>query len=225
MASTDLKDPVVIQPSRLDATVLPPGFSPAFTLYLIQQGLDFTNVAGKANDAGQGAYDAQIKNEEQDIELEDHEQRIALAEQTLQNHEQRLQAAESELQNHELRIAQNEQDISSLGSRVAAVESDISELQLDYVSKSATTPQSLSSSLNATTSYSVNGTKVVGERVTGFSAATGTALMGAFNANITFSASTTYTQSEAQAMATALTATRQRIKALEDAMRTHGLID
>ncbi|MCI0267199.1 UNVERIFIED_ASMBLY: phage tail protein, partial [Cronobacter sakazakii] len=46
-----------------------------------------------------------------------------------------------------------------------------------------------------------------------------------FNANQSYSASTTYTQSEISALATGLVQARQRIKAIEDALRAHGLIN
>lgn len=239
MANDSLNTPITITALGISAASLPAGLSPAYHMYVLSQAQDFTNVAGKANEAGQGAYDAQVKNEEQDLTLEDHEQRISSAEQelqdheqrisqaesTLQNHEQRIAANELELQDHDQRIAQNEQDISALDARLDAAESDIDALQLDYVSKSAVASQTLASPLNVTTSYSVNGTQVVGVRVTGFTAATGTALKGAFNASTTFTVSATYTQAEVQAIATALIAARQRIKALEDAMRSHGLIN
>lgn len=108
---------------------------------------------------------------------------------------------------------------------VTTAESNISALQDDYVSKTATATQSLASPLNVTTSYSVGGTKVIGARQTGWTAATGTDLRGSFNANQTYTVSATYTRSEVSAMATGLQQARQRIKALEDALRTHGLID
>ncbi|EON5870362.1 DUF1364 domain-containing protein [Escherichia coli] len=109
--------------------------------------------------------------------------------------------------------------------KITTAESNISALKDDYVSKTATATQSLASPLNVTTSYSVGGTKVIGARQTGWTAATGTDLRGSFNANQTYTVSATYTRSEMSAMATGLQQARQRIKALEDALRTHGLID
>lgn len=253
MADSNLKNEVIVQATRIDATSLPKGFSQAFSQYLISQGTDFGNVAGKANEAGKGAYEAQVKNEDQDIELADHERRITSNEGVLANHEFRIQTAEnnislldgrltvaesdidyltdevisiqSEQADHESRISQNKSDILSLQGRADADELAIESLMGDYVSKTATASQSLASPLDVTTSYSVGGVKVIGARVTGFTAATGTALKGAFNANASFTTSATYTQTEAQAMATALVATRQRLKALEDVMRAHGLIN
>lgn len=116
-------------------------------------------------------------------------------------------------------------DVSALDGRVTEAEGNISALQDDYVSKTATATQSLASPLNVATSYSVGGTKVIGARQTGWTAATGTALLGAFNANQAYTVGTTYTQSEVAALATGLQQARQRILALETALRLHGLID
>lgn len=158
MADDGLKEPVIIQATRLDASILPRNvFSQSYLLYVIAQGTDIGNVAGKANEAGQGAYDAQVKNEEQDLTLADHEARIDAAEATLIDHEQRISAAEttladhetritdaeteladhesrisaneSELANHELRITQNTNDISGLDTRITAAEGAISSLE------------------------------------------------------------------------------------------------
>lgn len=94
----------------------------------------------------------------------------------------------------------------------------------DYVSKTAAGAQTVVSTFQAA-SYLVAGLQVVGPRVTGWTAATGTALLGAFNANTTYAAGVVYLQAEATAAYAGLTEARQRIKALEDAMRTHGLIN
>ena len=105
MADSNLNVPVIIQATRLDTSVLPRNiFSQSYLLYVIAQGTDVGNVANKANEAGQGAYDAQVRNDEQDVILADHEQRISAAEATLVNHEERISKAESTLQEHETRI-------------------------------------------------------------------------------------------------------------------------
>ncbi|MCV8551223.1 tail needle knob protein [Escherichia coli] len=105
MADSNLNVPVIIQATRLDTSVLPRNiFSQSYLLYVIAQGTDVGNVANKANEAGQGAYDAQVRNDEQDVILADHEQRISAAEATLVNHEERISQAESTLQEHETRI-------------------------------------------------------------------------------------------------------------------------
>ncbi|ATY01446.1 phage tail protein [Klebsiella aerogenes] len=276
MADDGLKNPVTIQATRIDATLLPRNiFSQPYLLYVIQQGTDLGNVAGKANEAGQGAWDAQVKNDEQDLVLADHESRLETAEATLVNHEQRITAAEAmlvnheeritaaeieladheeriaanevELADHELRIAQNANDISALDSRLDIAESDISTLEANSVSKAVSTSQSVQAtggsflvgnvpvpttdklqvggSANVSVSYKVAGLQVLGARQTGWTAATGTANKGAFDADQVFTVGATYSQTEVQALADALRAERQRTKALEDAMRAHGLIN
>lgn len=94
MADQNLNEPVIVRAVSLNASSIPVGWSPAYTQYILSQAIDFTNVAGKANEAGQGAYDAQVKNDEQDVVLADHEQRISSAEATLADHETRIDALE-----------------------------------------------------------------------------------------------------------------------------------
>ncbi|ECF5977979.1 phage tail protein [Salmonella enterica subsp. arizonae] len=233
MADSNLNTPVVIQATRLDASILPRNvFSQSYLLYVIAQGTDVGAIAGKANEAGQGAYDAQVKNDEQDEEIADHEARIAANTKAINILEVRLTTAEgkivvlrSDVDYLLDEVIDIQADIVSLQTDISGLKTSVTEIQDDYVSKTATTSQSLASPLNVTTSYSVGGTKVIGARQTGWTAATGTALLGAFNANQAYTVSATYTQSEVSAMATGLQQARQRIKALEDAMRTHGMIN
>ncbi|HFZ4875239.1 phage tail protein [Serratia marcescens] len=302
MADENLKNPVVIQATRIDATLLPRNiFSQPYLLYVIQQGMDFGLVANKANEAGQGAYDAQKKNDEQDAMLEDHEVRITAAEEKLVDHEQRITAAEAKLVNHEIRITaaeatlvnhesritaneaeladhetritQNTTNISGLTVRMVTAESNITSLQTNvaslttrvttaegnittlqgkvstietnYVSKAVSTSQSVQASggsflvgnvatpttdklqvggsVNAV-SYKVAGIQVVGAQRTGWTAATGTAYRGAFDANQAWTIGILDVV-QIQQIANSLTQARQRIKALEDDLRAHGLIN
>lgn len=119
MADDSLKDPVVVRAVGINASSLPRGLNPAYEQYIISQVVDFTNVAGKANEAGQGAYDAQVKNEEQDEELANHEARIA--------------AAEAKIVDHEIRITEAEGDIADLDARVTIAESDIDFITAELV--------------------------------------------------------------------------------------------
>ena len=98
------------------------------------------------------------------------------------------------------------------------------QIDADYVSKTDAAPQAVVSTLQAA-SYLVAGLQVVGPRIAGWTAATGTPYYGAFNGNTAYAAGATYLQSEAAAFATALTETRQRVVALEKALRDHGLIN
>ncbi len=99
--------------------------------------------------------------------------------------------------------------------KIDAHSEQLEELSGDYISKSATAPQSVASTFGAI-SFNVQGVKVVGARVVGFTAATGTALKGAFDADKNF---------DPDSAPGGLKEARQRIKALEDALRLHGLID
>ncbi|MDP8772038.1 phage tail protein [Serratia marcescens] len=301
MADDSLKDPVSVQALGINASSLPQIFSPAYQRYVLSQAIDFTNVANKANEAGQGAWDAQKKNDEQDLVLANHESRITAAEVTLVNHEQRITAAEatlvnhetritaaeaklvehetritaneSELANHETRITQNTTDIAGLTVRMVTAESNITSLQTNvaslttrvttaegnittlqgkistietnYVSKAVSTSQSVQASggsflvgnvvtpttdklqvggsVNAA-SYKVAGIQVVGAQRTGWTAATGTAYRGTFDANQAWTIGVLNIL-QIQQIADSLTQARQRIKALEDDLRAHGLIN
>lgn len=128
MANDGLKEPVIIQATRLDASILPRNvFTQSYLLYVIAQGTDLGNVAGKANEAGKGAYDAQVKNDEQDVILADHESRIEAAEATLINHEQRITAAESTLADHETRITAAEDELVDHEARITANEAELDD--------------------------------------------------------------------------------------------------
>jgi hypothetical protein len=209
---------VQVTAGRIDATALPPGLSTTYRLYILAQGSDLQNVADASNNAGDLAYQATVKNDEQDEALEDHEERIS--------------GLRIEVDDHEIRITGNTQAISALSVRLTSAEADllsaeasIANIGADYVSKSATASQSLASPLNVTTSYSVGGTKVIGPRRTGWTTSTGNAHRGAFDANKAQSISATYSQTEVGAIMSILFEARQRIKALEDDLRAHGLIN
>lgn len=230
---------VNVQSRRVDSSILPNTFSQPYRLYIIQQNTDMLTIANAANNAGELAYEATIKNEEQDTIIADHESRISALRVEVDDHEIRITGNTSAISGLSVRVATAEGDItllqadvstlqtnvSSLTTRVTSAEGDITTIQSDYVSKSSLTSQSLASPLNVASSYSVGGVKVIGTRVTGWTATTGTALFGAFNANQAYTVGATYSQAEVQAIATGLDQARKRIKALEDSMRGHGLIN
>ncbi|MDK1199409.1 phage tail protein [Cronobacter dublinensis] len=223
MADTPQK--VIVQASRLDASILPKGISRAFEQYLLFQGADMKNIAEASNGANDLAFQATQKNETQDVILDNHELRIIGLRSDVDGHEARISANSSAISSLGSRVTTVEGNLSSLSGRVSTAEGKITSLQGDYVSKSATTSQTLASPINVATSYSVNGTKVVGDRQTGWTASTGSALLSAFNSSQAYSVSAAYTQAEVNAIATGLVQARQRIKALEDALRAHGLIN
>lgn len=242
MADNSLNQPVIVRAVSLNSSSIPAGYSPAYTQYILSQAIDFTNVAGKANEAGQGAYDAQVKNDEQDITLDDHETRIAALRVEVDDHEIRITGntaaisalsvrvttAEGNITTLQADVSALQTNVTSLTTRVSTAEGNISTLQGDYVSKTAITTQSLASPLNVTTSYSVAGTKVVGVRKTGWTASTGTASRSGINGSAAYSVSGTYTQSEIQAIATGLQQVRQWAVAMQADMGAtagHGLIN
>ncbi|MCK1966870.1 phage tail protein [Franconibacter sp. IITDAS19] len=223
---------VTVKSSRIDASILPSVFSLPYRLYVMQQTSDLQDLANSSNNANDIAYQATIKNEDQDAELQNHEQRISDLRVEVDEHEVRITANSGRIAEVELRLTSAEgeittikADISGIKTRLTGAENAITAIQGDYISKTITSSQSLASSLNVASSYAVNGVKVVGPRVTGWTAATGTSYRGAFNANASMPVSATYTQSEVQAISNNLLATIQRLKGLEDAVRAHGLID
>ncbi|HCN1195592.1 TPA: hypothetical protein N6M16_001934 [Escherichia coli] len=128
MADSNLNVPVIIQATRLDTSVLPRNiFSQSYLLYVIAQGTDVGNVADKANDAGQGAYDAQVRNDEQDVILVDHEIRLASAEAKIQDHETRITNAEAAIVGLDSRLTTAENDIDYLTDEVVAIQNTLSD--------------------------------------------------------------------------------------------------
>ncbi|EIX1192065.1 hypothetical protein MJV30_001592 [Salmonella enterica] len=143
MADPSLNQPVIVRAVSLNASSIPVGWSPAYTQYILSQAIDFTNVAGKANEAGKGAYDAQVKNDEQDVTLADHEGRITANTQAIQLLDVRLTTAEGKidvlrndvdslidevadiettLADHETRITANEAELADHETRIVALE-------------------------------------------------------------------------------------------------------
>ena len=128
MADSNLNEPVIIQATRLDTSVLPRNiFSQSYLLYVIAQGTDVGNVANKANEAGQGAYDAQVRNDEQDVILVDHEIRLASAEAKIQDHETRITNAEAAIVGLDSRLTTAENDIDYLADEVVAIQNTLSD--------------------------------------------------------------------------------------------------
>ena len=236
---SSLSIPVEIKSAYIVPDILPSNFSETYRRIVLDGAEDMAKVAGRANEAGNEAYQAQLRNDEQDIILDNHELRLKSAEETLeqheaqlQNHETRITAAEEKIVEHEIRLNEAESRLDDHEARLTAAESDIdylaekvAEIDADYVSLSRETTQNLASPISVKDSYSVNGVQVVGAQVTGFTASTGTASKSGFNANKTYSIGSTYDQLEIQALASDLTETRKSLKALEDMARSHGLID
>ena len=154
MADESLNQPVIVRAVSLNASSIPIGWSPAYTQYILSQAIDFTNVAGKANEAGQGAYDAQVKNDEQDVTLADHEGRITANTHAIQLLDVRLTTAEGKidvlrndvdfliaevadieatLADHETRITANEAELADHETRIDALEYAVTRKKSEVV--------------------------------------------------------------------------------------------
>lgn len=70
----------------------------------------------------------------------------------------------------------------------------------------------------------VGGAPVLGQRVTGFTPASGTAKRAGFDADYTQVIAPRYSQLQVQALQNLVVQTRQELKALRDALSSHGLI-
>lgn len=257
----DVPQPVNIQSRRVDSSILPNTFSEPYRLYIIQQNTDMLSIANAANNAGELAYAATVKNEQQDVVLADHESRISGLRVEVDDHEIRITgnasaisaltvrvtSAEVNITTLQANVSTLQTNVTSLTTRVTTAEGNISTLQGDYVSKSSSTNQTVQSaggsllvgnvtsptsdklqvlgSENVSVSYKVAGTQVVSSRKTGWTASTGAAHRGAFNSDLMQSIGTTYSQSEIIALENMVIDARRRIKAMEDDLRSHGLIN
>ncbi len=156
MADSNLNTPVIVQATRLDTSILPRNiFSQSYLLYVINQGADVGAIAGKANQAGQGAYDAQVKNDEQDVELADHDARITANTKAINLLEVRLTTAEgkivvlrSDVDYLLDEVIDIQAHLVTVDQRLDDVENDVSGIKSDYVSKTVTESQSLASPLD-----------------------------------------------------------------------------
>lgn len=167
MADGNLVDPVELNGGRLDSNTFPPGSSIPFRDSLINRSDDVQKVADKAQQAAEGAYDAQVKNDEQDVILADHSTRIGQLEITVADHEIRISANTDAIASLDVRVttaegnivtlrtdvdAQGvrlttaEGNITALGSRVTTTENDIAGIKPNYVSKAVSTSQSVQAS-------------------------------------------------------------------------------
>ncbi|EML0364490.1 hypothetical protein RI835_003900 [Providencia rettgeri] len=144
MANENLSTPIEVQAAYIVPEILPSNFGAVYTRIVLSGAEDMSKVAGRANDAGSEAYQAQLRNDEQDIILDDHELRLNSAEETLEqhtaqlvNHETRITAAEEKIVEHEIRIKAAEERLGDHETRLTTVESDITYLTeqvviLDY---------------------------------------------------------------------------------------------
>lgn len=185
---------------------------------------DAANAIGGANDALTAATAAQETAEAAQITADQAADDAALAIGAAAAAQAAAVAAQGVANAAQLDATQALSDADDAQSTANSALNLASDIDADYISRTMLPPQAVLSTFQAP-SYLVAGLQVVGPRVTGWTAATGTALLGAFNSNTTYAAGVVYLQAEATAAYAGLTEARQRIKALEEAMRTHGLIN
>lgn len=241
----DAPQTVNVQSRRVDSSILPNTFSQPYRLYIIQQNTDMLSIANAANNAGELAYEAAVKNEQQDVVLADHESRISALKIEVDDHEIRISGNTAAISSISVRITDAEGDIVTLQGDVSTLQSSVSAIQTDYVSKSSTSNQAVQSSggallvgnvatttsdklqvagsENVSVSYKVAGLQVVAARNTGWTPSTGTSSKAGVNGSTTYTVGATYSQTEVQAIAQGLIQTRQMLVALDSALRNHGL--
>ncbi|HGJ5878820.1 MAG TPA: phage tail protein, partial [Arsenophonus nasoniae] len=89
-ANSGLENPISVQISSVTPDILPKNFSDTYRRIVLSGAEDIGKIVNRANDAGYEAYAAQIKNEEQDIVLDNHEERITKTEESLASLEVRV---------------------------------------------------------------------------------------------------------------------------------------
>lgn len=239
MADETLNSTIEIRGARIDADAFPPGSPWPFVEAVISGTQNVQVVADKASQAATGAYNAQIKNDAQDILIANQETQINQLDIAVSGHEIRITSNTNAISALAIRVTTAEgsivtlqANVTNLQGRVATAEtniinlqSSVSTIQGDYVSKSVATSQTLASPLNVATSYSIGGTKVVGARNTGWTASTGGASKAGINGSTAYTVGALYSQTEVQAIATGLQQVRQAYVALQTALAGHGLIN
>lgn len=110
------------------------------------------------------------------------------------------------------------------GINKALRRTDAMDLSADQLSVTVDRAIDVTGGLNVSGAYSVAGTQVVGARIAGWAAATGTPARGAFTATAAGTASATYAQAELQGALNRVAALEARLIAYDADLRTHGLI-
>lgn len=187
---------MAVQQVQLRAQSFPPGSSREF-IDAITRVLGYQTETGKtAEQANQTAQGASTVADAQRVRND--QQDITLSDQASQ-------------------IATMQGQISTQGSQ-------ISGLTTNAVQTNKTALQTMTGPLGVVNRIEVGGIKVLGARVTGWTANTGTQTKGGMNADQAYTAGAAYAQSEAQAVADGLIEVRRVLNALVAAGVSHGII-
>lgn len=117
--------PVQVEVTRMDSFLFPLNFPAPLVDSLVGQSVDIVNVADKGNEAANSAYEANVKNEEQDATLIDHDHRITTNKDkndtqdiTLTDHEQRITDNKSTNDTQDFNIQSNTDAIGTTNSNL-----------------------------------------------------------------------------------------------------------
>lgn len=113
--------------------------------------------------------------------------------------------------------------VTTLNQAVDALDSAIVAIATDYVSYTKQAAQAIPGAFQAS-SFRVNGVKVVGARVGGFPATTGSSSKDSLNADAGYNVGGDYDQGQVQAIASGLVQVRKLVAAIHEALTAHGLI-
>lgn len=173
MANESLNSKVTIEARSIYVRDLPQSFSFPLTDWILNQNVDLENVAGQANNAAAGAFEAQEVNDKQNALLAEQEQSISnlnvsvgqifeslnVINGQLTDLDSRVSSNTSKIADHETRITANELAIADLDFRVTDIEYAITRKKSEVVYTGQalvipTTPVNLVSILKALTPVS-----------------------------------------------------------------------
>lgn len=108
-------NPVELQVTHIDPTILPANFSTAYRMIVLNNLSDMGRVAGKANEAADDAYQSKTRNDEQDRVLATQAQQINAVSIQASAHQSKIQTLENGLIAARQRINALEEALRSHG--------------------------------------------------------------------------------------------------------------
>lgn len=147
MANESLNSKVTVEARPINVRDLPQSFSFPLKDWILNQNVDLENVAGQANNAAAGAFEAQEVNDKQNSLLAEQEQSISdlnvsvgqifeslnVIDGQLTDLDSRVSSNTSKIADHETRITANELAIAELDSRVSDIEYAITRKKSEVV--------------------------------------------------------------------------------------------
>lgn len=185
---------------QLNPRAFPPGSSQVFIDLINRLAGLLNSTSGAADEAADAAKDAQ--------------EAAGTAQQTAQQQATRNDAQDQTLEDQGNAINTQRGDLDALADVVTqdVIRNDRAQLQI------------MTGPLSVGTELRINNIKVLGGRITGWTASTGNIKKGGIDASQAFPVGASYNQSEVQALADALVEVRQLAAALQQALTSHGEI-